>query len=107
MVAYKQGRICEALVAEKKWSIERKEDRTPARGSVMISNESGFVSGLITNMSSLGLCAYVQELLSNGSEVSVYSKNFSTKGPRVANVRWCNRLTDDLFKVGLYFNNPE
>jgi len=89
------------------WAVQRKEDRTPARGSVMISNDSGFVSGLVTNMSSSGLCAYVQETLCDGDEVSVYSKNFNTKGPRVARVKWCSKLTEDLYKVGLYFNHPE
>lgn len=92
---------------EKVWSVERKESRTPARGSVMISNESGFVGGLITNMSSSGLCAYVQETLKSGDEVSVYSKCFNSKGPRVAHVKWCSKLTEDLFKVGLFFNHPE
>ena len=89
------------------WSVQRKEDRTPARGSVMISNEIGFVSGLVTNISSKGLCAYVQKDFPEDTVVSVYSRNFSTKGPRMANVRWCNMLTDDLYKIGLLFNSPE
>lgn len=95
------------MMEEEAWSIQRKEDRTPARGSVMISNDTGFVSGLVTNISSSGLCAYVQEILGSGEEVSVYSKNFVSKGPRVAHVKWCSKLTEDLFKVGLYFNHPE
>jgi hypothetical protein len=94
-------------VEEQAWSVQRKEDRTPARGSVMISNDTGFASGLITNISSSGLCAYVQETFDSGETVSVYSKNFTTKGPRVAHIKWCNKLTDDLFKVGLFFNHPE
>ena len=89
------------------WSVERKEDRSPARGSVMISNDSGFVSGLVANISGSGLCAYVQEAFDDGAVVSVYSKSFSTKGPRVASVRWCSRLTDDLYKVGLFFDSAD
>ena len=89
------------------WSVQRKEDRTPARGSVTISNDIGFAGGLVNNMSSSGICAYVQEDFPEGAVVSVYSRNFSTKGPRVASVRWCSRLTDDLYKIGLFFNNPE
>jgi hypothetical protein len=73
----------------------------------MLSNDRGFVSGLIANISGSGLCAYVQEIFSNGTEVSVYSKAFVSKGPRVAHVKWCSKLTDDLFKVGLFFTYPE
>jgi len=94
-------------VEESKWSVQRKEERRPAKGSVMISNDRGFVSGLVANMSSSGLCAYVQDMFDDGTLVSVYSNNFSSKGPRVASVRWCSRLTDDLYRVGLFFSYPE
>lgn len=89
------------------WAVHRKEERTPSKGSVMISSDTGFVNGLVTNISSSGLCAYVQEIFDNGSVVSVYSKNFSSKGPRVASIRWCTRITDDLYRIGLYFSFPE
>lgn len=85
------------------WPVKRSEPRMSASGSVTISGEAGFVGGLVANVSKVGLCAYVQDEFTPGEEVSVYSRNFDTRGPRVASVRWCTRFIDDLYKVGLLF----
>lgn len=87
--------------------VQRKEDRLAASGAVMLANDSSFISGLVSNMSSTGLCAYVQGHFVEGEDVSVYSSSFNTRGPRQGAVRWCEQLSDDLYVVGLRFNHPE
>ena len=89
------------------YSVERKENRVPAKGAVMLSNDVGFVGGLMVNISNSGLCAYVQDLFDMDAEISVFSSSFSSKGPRVAKVVWCSHISDDLYKIGLAFSRSD
>jgi hypothetical protein len=60
-------------------------------------------SGVTTNLSRRGLCFYTYHHLGEGQEVKVYSHQIA-RSPLLAEVRWCERISTTLFKVGLSFN---
>lgn len=59
-------------------------------------------AGITTNISSGGLGLYTDRMLKAGQDLKVFSKSMA-ESPKKAVVRWCKKISDDMFKVGLMF----
>lgn len=59
--------------------------------------------GLTTNLSRRGLGFYTYLPFCKGQALTVLGRNIS-KRPIPATVRWCFKISDHIFKVGLMFN---
>ncbi len=83
----------------------RSEERTEARGGVLYTvtshdSEEKIYSGLIDNISDSGACIYVQEHLEDSESIKVFFREISS-APKEAQVIWCTRESNNLFKVGV------
>ncbi|GAB4389265.1 MAG: hypothetical protein Kow0025_13550 [Thermodesulfovibrionales bacterium] len=58
--------------------------------------------GLTTDMSRTGLGLYTNRAIDVGESLKLYSKRLSDK-PVEAQVKWCARVSESLFRVGLSF----
>lgn len=59
-------------------------------------------AGVTSNISSGGLGFYADSMLKAGQNLKVFSKSMS-EDPIQAVVRWCKKISDDMFKIGLMF----
>jgi hypothetical protein len=59
-------------------------------------------SGITTNISPGGLGFYTDRLIRAGQDLKVFSSHLSTE-PINAVVRWCDRISDNMYKVGMMF----
>jgi hypothetical protein len=59
-------------------------------------------AGVTSNISSGGLGFYADHMLKTGQDLKVFSKSMS-ENPVQAVVRWCQKISDDMFKIGLMF----
>jgi hypothetical protein len=76
------------------YTFSRLHDGEPVKGSG---------SGVTTNLSRGGLCFYAYHHLGEGQEVNVHSHQIA-RSPLLAKVRWCERISNTLYRVGLSFN---
>ena len=60
-------------------------------------------AGVSSNISSGGLGFYTDRMLKTGQDLKVFSKSMA-ENPVKAVVRWCQKISDDMFKVGLMFD---
>jgi hypothetical protein len=60
-------------------------------------------AGVTSNISSGGLGFYSDNMLRTGQKLKVFSKSMS-ENPIKGVVRWCNKISDDMFKIGLMFD---
>jgi len=86
----------------------RTEDRKNVEDGVLYLHEMRSVgntaqNGLAFDFSDNGACIYTQQHLSQSDTIKVLSDKFGDS-PRKATVRWCKKLDENLFKVGLSFN---
>lgn len=86
----------------------RKEPRNTIEDGVLYLHESGGISkaaqhGLAFDISNSGACIYSQQSFAEGDYVKIFCSNFGDT-PIKATVRWCKKMDDRLFKVGLSFN---
>lgn len=56
--------------------------------------------GISLDLSESGICIYVPDHLSEGMLLNVYA-NDVWEGARTGTVRWCKRITEELFRVGI------
>jgi hypothetical protein len=86
---------------------KRRETRDPSTGGVLYSltsNDSEKTrTGLLSDLSRSGACIYTQECITD-EKVRVYFKGVSRE-PVDADVMWCIRSQEDLFRAGLQFQN--
>jgi hypothetical protein len=86
---------------------KRKADRKQATGGVLYTiaepDPGRSRTGLLSNISESGACIYTQECITDAT-IRIYFNGISRK-PVNADVMWCNTAVDDLFKVGLRFEN--
>ncbi len=61
--------------------------------------------GITTNLSDHGLGFYTYAPVSSGQAVTVFSRQLSPE-PLVTEARWCSKVSDTIFKVGLRFEKP-
>ena len=59
---------------------------------------------LTTNISERGLGLYTGTQLKRGQDIKVYSRTLSDR-PIFALVKWCSKVSDNIFKVGVEFWN--
>ena len=59
--------------------------------------------GLTTNMSKHGLSLIMNCHMNEGQRISLHGDNLSN-GRLTANVRWCSRVSDGLYRIGLRLN---
>jgi hypothetical protein len=59
-------------------------------------------NGITLNVSGAGLCLYTPLPLEEGLSVEVSSQAIRL-GPRKGAVRWCRKITEDLYRVGIVF----
>jgi hypothetical protein len=90
---------------------KRKEARERANDGVIYLHESVNVSqaaqnGLAFDISSSGACIYTHQEFNEGDSIKVFSQKFGDR-PIKATVRWCRKVDDALFKVGLAFNRED
>ncbi len=60
-------------------------------------------NGITLNISDSGICFYTQMRLEQGATLYVSSKAFWEE-PRKGTVMWCRKITEELYRVGLTFN---
>jgi hypothetical protein len=65
------------------------------------SCKNGF--GISTNISNSGMGFLTNEPFENGQDIKVFNPRISD-GPRAAQIRWCVKLSESLYKVGVCFN---
>ncbi len=58
---------------------------------------------LTTNMSKKGLGLIMDCHVDEGQSIAIYGDNLSG-GPLTANVRWCSRVSDGIYRIGLRLN---
>lgn len=59
--------------------------------------------GISTNISEGGIGFLTNQSLHQGTEIKLYNNRIASI-PKNAEVRWCVRISDSLFKVGACFN---
>jgi hypothetical protein len=59
--------------------------------------------GMTTNISSKGLCILMNCPLEEGQCVALYGSKLSD-GLLSANARWCSKVSDNLYRIGLRLN---
>ncbi len=59
--------------------------------------------GLTTNMSKNGLSLIMNCHVDEGQCIALYGDNLSN-GLLTANVRWCSRVSDGIYRIGLRLN---
>jgi hypothetical protein len=90
---------------------KRREDRERANDGVIYLHESVNINqtaqnGLAFDISSSGACIYTHQEFKEKDSIKVFSQKFGDR-PIKATVRWCRKVDDALFKVGLSFNQEE
>lgn len=60
-------------------------------------------TGITTNLSAGGLGFFTDRCFTEGQSLTVFSNQIAPE-PVCAEVRWCSRHSEDLFKVGLAFH---
>jgi hypothetical protein len=85
----------------------RREHRDSLQGCVLFNLTSNgddkTHTGLLSDMSTSGACIYTQECITD-EKVRVYMEGIS-RTPVDADVMWCIRSHDDLYRAGLQFVN--
>ena len=87
----------------------RKEQREPVEDDVLYLHYSKKINniaqhGLAFDLSDSGACIYAQQEYSEGDTIKIFCKDFGD-APAKANVCWCKKIDDRLYKVGLRFNS--
>lgn len=87
----------------------RKEKREQVEDDVLYLHYSEDVGqtaqhGLAVDMSSSGACIYSQQEYAEGDVLKVFCKEFGDT-PAKADICWCRKIDERLFKVGLKFNS--
>jgi hypothetical protein len=58
--------------------------------------------GVTTNISGGGMCFYTIAGVSMGQEMKVFNETLF-ESPKTAFVRWCSKISESIFKIGLQF----
>ncbi|MDA8162869.1 MAG: PilZ domain-containing protein [Desulfobacteraceae bacterium] len=61
-------------------------------------------SGITLNISGEGICFYTQICLEEGVAVNISSRALRER-PRHGTVRWCRKITEELYRVGVSFKD--
>jgi c-di-GMP-binding flagellar brake protein YcgR len=59
-------------------------------------------NNVTSDISYSGMCLYSNREITKGHRLKIYLRHVS-KDPLVAQVRWCNRLSDNLFRMGVCY----
>ncbi|KKL50550.1 hypothetical protein LCGC14_2304380 [marine sediment metagenome] len=83
----------------------RKEDRANVKGGVLyaiaaVDSDKKIYSGLVSNLSDSGACIYIQERLSESTDLQIYFREISL-APVEAKVIWCSQDSSDIYRVGV------
>lgn len=87
----------------------RKEPREHVRDGVLYLHESESLTqsaqnGLAFDVSHDGACIYTQQEYREEDTIKVFCKQISDR-PVTARVKWCKRMDENLFKIGLIFRD--
>jgi hypothetical protein len=63
--------------------------------------EASATSGITLNLSDTGMCFYTHMPLAEGAPLKV-SSTAIWEEPRPAVVKWCRRITEELYRVGIF-----
>jgi len=88
---------------------KRKDDRSSVKDGVLYLHESRSITeaaqnGLAFDISRAGACIYTQQEFLEGDTIKVYCSKFGDM-PIKTSVRWCRKVDDRLFKVGVSFSS--
>ncbi len=61
-------------------------------------------NGITLNISDSGICFYTQNRLEQGTILHISSRAFWEE-PRTGTVMWCRKITEELYRVGVIFND--
>lgn len=60
-------------------------------------------AAVTSNLSKGGMSIYTNQVFNTGQNVTVYSRQIDDD-PLNTMVRWCNQISDSIYKVGLMFS---
>lgn len=106
-----EGKLAEiasaSLTKNEAQSLQRSQDRHTLIGSAFLSGMMDDrllnLEGVTINISDRGACVYVKNKLDEDLEFLVSGKVFGMAA-RKARVVWCERVVDEVFKVGISFS---
>lgn len=85
--------------------IKRREPRIPFKASIrymvedpLPTDENGIA--VTSDRSTRGLGLFVEQGFAVGQRMKIFSPQLSEE-PLTAQVRWCNEISDSLFRIGL------
>lgn len=58
--------------------------------------------GITSNISKGGLSLYMNNPIGTGQDIKVFNNRIFEE-PKIAFVRWCSKISDSIFKVGVKF----
>lgn len=85
----------------------RRQNRAPVQDGVLYLYESKGLQqdaqyGLAFDVSNDGACIYTQQQFATDDSIKLFCAKFGEE-PRSAYVKWCRRIDENLFKVGVSF----
>jgi hypothetical protein len=92
-------------------SERRKANRDEVKDGVLYLHEALHINqaaqnGLAFDLSIDGACIYTQQEYDENDSVKVFCKKFGDE-PIKATIRWCKKVDERLFKIGLSFGELE
>lgn len=90
---------------------KRKEKRSVLKDSVLYMHESHNIAksaqnGLAFDISTSGACIYTQQEFKEDDTIKIFCSKFGDM-PVQSSVRWCKKVDDRLFKIGVSFTGEQ